>query len=153
MLDLSKLKAGQCVRLRKHVIAAFQGARAMAFEQNRSLYPKDMTEADINRPTYVHLRITEVSAKRITGVDMETLAERAFAIEAGGKLLEVDPTPEKRILDFWGWDEVVRLSAPAVRALVKEHHTRLDKQAKEMTHKANAYRLKAGKVLKVSLPA
>jgi len=153
MFDLSKLKAGQYVRLRKHVIAAFQGARAMAFEQYRSLYPKDMTEADINRPTYVYLRITEVSAKRIVGTDLETLAERAFATEAGSKLLEVDPTPKKRILDFWGWDEMVRLSAPAVRKLVKEHHTKLDRRAKDTTRQADDYRLKAKKVLKVRLPA
>ena len=153
MLDLSKLKAGQYVRLRKHVIAAFQGARAMAFEQYRSLYPKDMTEADVNRPKYVYLRIAEVGAKRIAGTDLETLAERTFAIEAGGKLIEVDPTPEKRILDFWGWDEMVRLSSSAVRKLVKVRHTKLDKRAKDMTRKANAYRLKAGKALKVQLPA
>jgi len=110
-------KVGQCLRFRRRLIAAFSGARAMAYKQTASLRKAlGIPDYDPNPPEYHYVRLTHVSDKELIGTDFITFESRGFKF-VGAKWESFDPADPKDIMDFWGYDEIIELTPADVRAL------------------------------------
>jgi len=150
---MTKFKVGQCLRLKKYENAGLAGASA---EAHKKLYGHD---APPHQQNYVYLRVTKFEEENnpwssdgnyasIFGTDLKSMGDRAFRQNGTGKWVEFNPTSEKKILDFWGYDEVVVLSIDEVGALVNDHYYTLRKTAESALKEARTYYEAARKFLR-----
>jgi hypothetical protein len=143
---LPRIKVGQCIRLRIRVIAAFRGAQAVVHEEMRkSPIGKELGLGEYKpHYDYLHLRVTKVERKQITGTNMEIFEEEVFKIE-GHFPAEYHLThPDV----FWGFDEVKILTVEETFEFVAAKQKRLDQKVEDARIEADKFKRGVQKVLR-----
>lgn len=159
-------KVGQCLRLRKYEFAKNSTSLQWDEATNRlqiktlakTVYDKMASlrkavgepDYDPNAPSYTYLKLTKVVADRLVGVDLLTLKVRGLEW-SGNRWTECDPTDPhniRKIMDFWGFDEVVVLSNKDVREVVNKQRQKLDKIACCAQENAQTYRSKTAAMVR-----
>jgi hypothetical protein len=139
------LKVDDVIRVEKDRNKGLLGARLIAFEEGRSLYPPHMTEADILRPSYVYLELTKIEGDQLTGRDLMTLEERVFERQRHGEHLtgkfhertvRVDGRAK---IDVWGSINLTVLNSAGVRTIVEARRATLEKRAADARAQADQY--------------